>query len=398
MFMKFLFIALCQQPRNQVPLFIELRHLAGFTSKNLIAFMYHTVIAPGAKSTLEQFEKGLASGLFIVILDGFDEIDYADRKDIEKQIVSLRDKFPKTTLIVSSRDDERFVSWGGFSLFHVLPLEKSQLIDLITKSYYDKDIKRKFTKAIKAGTLYEQHKSFLSNPLLAIMMLITFKEISHIPEKLHIFYEQAFDALFFKHDATKEAAFRRKMHSDLPIDEFKSCLAYFSIATYLKEQFSFTDSSIKDELRKALAACKVDTAPEKFLTDLLESVCMVQRDGLHIIFTHRSFQEYFAALFISRSPASVERLLDNICRRRSDIVLSLAYDMNSNLIERKWVLPRLEDMINSIEAIDATDIRSLIMILFGNMVVIRFKGRLFITTEMAVTTHPLRRCDSAMRH
>ncbi|MFZ1884189.1 MAG: hypothetical protein WAU53_11485 [Rhodoplanes sp.] len=30
MFMKFLFIALCQQPRKQVPLFIELRHLAAF--------------------------------------------------------------------------------------------------------------------------------------------------------------------------------------------------------------------------------------------------------------------------------------------------------------------------------------------------------------------------------
>ena len=102
------------------------------------------------------------------------------------------------------------------------------------------------------------------------MMLITFKEIAHIPEKIHIFYDQAFDALFFKHDATKEAAFRRKMHSDLPIDEFKSCLAYFSISTYLKEKFSFSETNIKDELRDAIALSKVDTNPEKFLADLLE--------------------------------------------------------------------------------------------------------------------------------
>ena len=69
--------------------------------------MYHTVIFPGAVSTLDQFDKGLANGLFTVILDGFDEIDYADRKDVKKQIISLRDKYPNITIVVSSRDDER---------------------------------------------------------------------------------------------------------------------------------------------------------------------------------------------------------------------------------------------------------------------------------------------------
>lgn len=213
------------------------------------------------------------------------------------------------------------------------------------------------------------------------MMLITFKEIAHIPKKIHIFYDQAFDALFFKHDATKEAAFRRKMHSDLPIDEFKSCLAYFSIATYLKEKFSFLETNIKNELREAIALSKVDTNPEKFLTDLLESVCILQRDGLHLVFTHRSFQEYFAAFFISRGPASVGRLLDRICPRHNDIVLNLAYDMNSNLVEREWIWPRLECLIEVIERIDDKDIRSLIKSLYGDLKISQFGERLFLTTD-----------------
>ena len=213
------------------------------------------------------------------------------------------------------------------------------------------------------------------------MMLITFKEIAHIPEKIHIFYDQAFDALFFKHDATKEAAFRRKMHSDLPIDEFKSCLAYFSISTYLKEKFSFSETNIKDELRDAIALSKVDTNPEKFLADLLESVCILQRDGLHLVFTHRSFQEYFAAFFISKGPASVGRLLDSICPRHNDIVLNLAYDMNSNLIEREWVLPRLEILIEVIDNIDGEDVRSLINILYGDLKISQFGERLYLTGD-----------------
>ena len=40
---------------------------------------------------------------------------------------------------------------------------------------------------------------------------------------------------------------------------------------------------------------------DSFLRDLLKSVCVMQIEGVEYTFTHRSFQEYFAAYFISRS-------------------------------------------------------------------------------------------------
>jgi len=353
MFMRYLLISLCEHPAGRIPLFIELRHLTGIHSKDLTAFIYHSVITPGGVATIEQFHKGLESGLFTLVLDGFDEIDFDERKDVEKQILLLRDKYSELMIIVSSREDERFKAWNNFFSFHVLPLEKEQVVSLISKSQYDQDVKRKFVKALKEE-LFERHRSFLSNPLLAVMMLITFREIAHIPEKLHIFYDQAFEALFFKHDASKEAAFRRKIHSGLPIDDFKNCVSCFSIITYVKERFSFLESQIRDDLKKAVALAKIDVRPEKLLSDLLESVCILQRDGLHIVFAHRSFQEYFSAYFISRNPSSssLEKLIDGLCRRNNDIVLRLVFDMNKPLIEREWVLRKLVEYKELVDSVD----------------------------------------------
>jgi predicted NACHT family NTPase len=370
MFMKYLFIKL-STAKKRMPVLIELRRLAGSDSESLIDFIYAALVTPGARTTQEQLINGLGHGLFTLILDGFDEIEIDQRIRIEKEILDLRDRFAKLSIIISSRDDDRFSSWVNFKIFHVQPLRKIQIIDLISRSKYDEEVKHKFIQAVEQD-IYDRHQSFLSNPLLAVMMLITFREIAHIPDKLHIFYEQAFDALYFKHDATKEAAFRRKMHTDLPIDEFKRCLSYFCIATYLKERFSFTESQLNDDLTEALKRSSVSSQADKLLTDLLESVCMLQRDGLQIVFAHRSFQEYFAAYFIVKCPTQIDRLMDILAQRQSDIVISLVFDMNRSRLEREWILPKLRELVSLLRS--TTNIKKLFNIMFGEVSLL-FKPR-----------------------
>jgi hypothetical protein len=72
---------------------------------------------------------------------------------------------------------------------------------------------------------------------------------------------------------------------------------------------------------------------------------ILQRDGLFLTFSHRSFQEYFTAYFICRSPAlKLSHVLDQLQRKTSDSVLRMAFDMNRNLIEREWILPKLKEL------------------------------------------------------
>jgi hypothetical protein len=285
-------------------------------------------------------------------LDGLDEVDFDHRLTVERQLMNLIDSYPKTGIIISSRPDEHIASWEKFTLYHVQPMKKSQIKELIGRLRYDPAIKSRFTKELD-DHLYDKHTSFLSNPLLATMMLMTFDQFANIPDKIHIFYEQAFETLFFRHDAAKQAAFRRRMYTALPINDFKNCLSALCISTYAKEKFSFSEATMLDGIRMALRFEKISCDERDFFNDLLESLCILQRDGLFLSFTHRSFQEYFAAFFISRSPSiSLAPLLDRLCLRVEDNVINMAFDMNRTLIERDWISPKLSELVPKLESLD----------------------------------------------
>lgn len=344
MLMRYLFISLCNNFFGKLPLFIELRTLNTFTTRDLPTFMHRSVTGPaGAVLTRDQFDNGLKAGSFCLILDGFDEVDVDQRADIEKQILELREQYPDLVIIVSSRPDpdNRFQSWLKFHVCRVQPMNRKQVNELIEKLDYDSQIKRKFLKAL--DTLFRTHESFLSNPLLCIMMLITFEQYGQIPDKMHIFYEHAFDAMFFRHDAAKEGVYRRKTYGNLAIDGFRDCLSAFCLVSYSKERVTFTNAEVQETIKQALSLERKKVETPDFLNDLIESVCVLQMEGLHYQFTHRSFQEYFAASFIARSPANLRSILDQFCRRRQDEVIPMAFAMNKTLIEREWIIPKLTE-------------------------------------------------------
>ena len=42
--------------------------------------------------------------------------------------------------------------------------------------------------------------------------------------------------------------------------------------------------------------------PDNFIFDLENAVCLMHKDGLEYVFSHRSFQEYFSAIFLKELP------------------------------------------------------------------------------------------------
>ena len=128
-------------------------------------------------------------------------------------------------------------------------------------------------------------------------MLLTYENYAEIPEKLHIFYSQAFDTLFSIHDATKPEGFKRNLLSGLPSDVFKIVFSTFCFSSYVKGKIEFTHDEIIEELTKAGKKVPNFNA-EKYLEDIKSGVCLIFIDGLNYRFIHRSFQEYFTALYL----------------------------------------------------------------------------------------------------
>jgi hypothetical protein len=187
-------------------------------------------------------------------------------------------------------------------------------------------------------------------------MLLTFDQFSYIPEKIHIFYEQAFEALFFKHDSSKQAGFRRQHYTTLAIDQFRNCLAVFCAASYTRNMLTFSEAEAVESVRVALEYESLDADPVLFLNDLFESVCILQKDGLQITFVHRSFQEYFTAVFaIRHSTVAIPALLDNSASRFNDNVIQMIFDMNRELVERQWIRPHLAGFEDDLRNLSISD-------------------------------------------
>ena len=320
-----------------IPVFVELRDLNAYEG-SLFQYLLCSVNKFSNSLSTEQFERAMDAGFFVFMLDGFDELNQSKYNSTLKELENICDRYNKNYYIISSRPNESLEAFHQFLVLDALPFSKKQAISLISKIEYDSEIKNRFLIAL-GKELYERHESFASNPLLLNIMLLTFDSCAEIPSKRHIFYSNAFETLYFKHDATK-AGFKREMASNLPFDQFKGILAEFCFRTYLQGmlQFTYTDLlEILDTLRVPDSFLK-----EKYIEDLMNSVCIIHLDAGVYTFTHRSFQEYFVAVYIKSLP---DNLFSKACSTLLDCgfgafeLVEMLYDMSQNRFEKIVILP-----------------------------------------------------------
>lgn len=344
--MRHLFLD-CISSKKFIPVLIELRDLNphNLSIDDLIKENLETF---GFNLSVDYIKKAKADGHFCFFLDGYDEINLSIREKVIKQISKLSNQYKKCPIFISSRPDEVFNGLEDFSVFKIEPLNLQSASELINKLPFDRELKSKFIDALVKG-LFEKHKSFLSNPLLLSIMLLTYNENAEIPSKLSIFYNQAYEALFQRHDANK-GGYKRTRSTELDIQDFSRVFSLFSLLTYDKRIFKMPKTECLTHIERSRDHLGKKFKAEDYLTDLLSAVCLLIEEGLEISYSHRSFQEYFVALHISFASPSVQESLINRywTNIRSDNVISLLAEINPELVERVLIVPRLEELFNEI--------------------------------------------------
>lgn len=375
-FLKKIYKELIDNQVNFYPIFVELRNISSDT-QTLLDYIYESIKTYSDSFTQEQFTYGLKKGLFYFLIDGLDEVSDSQQGNIQEEIIKLTLKYPDCPFVVTSRPNE-FTTWENFHVAHLLPFDYRQCQSFIKKIDYVEERKTDFLEFLTEDK-FEEHEEFLSNPLLASMMLLTFDEYGDIPAKRHIFYEKCFQVLIKEHDVSK-GRFHRPLKSKLSHENLEKVFMYFCAITYQKKKYRFNLQEIDkfiDLASRTLSSDKICKGND-IRYDFVYSVSLLLQDGNFFEFIHRSFQEYFFAKFIVNDrKLELENKLDNI-----DGLFSLAKanliamidDMDHDYFETDYVLKKLTILNEYFESIDAENEPEKIFEQFNDSLSIYFKN------------------------
>lgn len=348
MLMRWAFLRLCEKT-SRVPILIELRDFNDAPPKDIPDLIQQEFNSHDSDISREQVELGLQSGLFALLLDGLDEIHPELEDTWHKAITGLARKFPLCPIVVSGRPVSEMLSWSEFRILDIAPLSPEDVETLVRRLEFDEAVKVRFIDECRSR-LFSTHQEFLENPLLVTVMLLTHSDNGRVSSDAHEFYEDAFNALWNRHDARKEG-FNRRRYCGLQKHKFLDLLSAFSASSYLRNTFSFRDSDFDTHLTRAKKITGVEVDPDAFRKDLLKSTSLCVIDGSFLRFSHRTFQEYFCALYILKQDESRTReALGQACKRfETDNVLGMVHSIDAEKFERDFVLPELETILENVE-------------------------------------------------
>ena len=347
---------------GRIPVFVQLKdYHGGAYPKDLFDFIYTTTLGVQSEILPDQFEIMLNEGRVLILLDGLDELGSAFQSDFETALDRFIDSYPANQYVMSSRPFTDFVSFNRFTIWHLSSFSNDQALELIDKLEFRSDdptVKEKFVQALHEK-LFETHHDFVSNPLLLTIMLMTFGQIAEVSPRMHIFYRDAYAVLAQKHDASK-GAFKRQLKTGMSSEQFADYFAEFCARSYTDEKYEMTEDEAKKyyyDLNERRKHPEMTAAATDFLYDLCANMCLMFMESGKYHFTHRSFQEYFCALYFSKQKdKNLQRIGDFFEKTRIHFfatqTFEMLYDMIPEKVEEYIFMPYLDKLLSACENSD----------------------------------------------
>lgn len=308
------------ESKYKIPIKIDLRYLNNYPG-DLIKYVYDEVFRQEQLAfDICIINRLLHSGDFLFCLDGYDELSSAVKEKITKNILDFTKLYNQNCYIITSRPYTNIELLTKFHNYEVCELNKEEIEQFVRKQIpaKEKEIADKIIESIVKND--NAYHSFLSNPLLLSMFILTFQTYSNIPPKKSAFYKQVFDSLFYLHDSMSKLAYDREKKSGLNKEQFESILKLFSFISFFKQVFAFPESFIIEtfnQIKERKPTLHFENY--KLIEDLQVAICILQKEGIDYVFPHRSLQEYFASSYIvGLSPKSKAEIYRKILAQFDD--------------------------------------------------------------------------------
>jgi GUN4-like/NACHT domain/Sulfatase-modifying factor enzyme 1 len=281
------------------------------------------------------FEDQLKDGRCLVMFDGLDEVPKSQRHRIKQWVDYQMKRYGKTRFILTSRpagleleDDASNARIEVDTSLQVLPFNPDEIEQFVRQWYRSlitqdwqmtlrenlrrPEVERLSEEAVqdeierqvkeKAESLTRQifASSALTglarNPLLVKMIAVTHQESIELPRRRVALYREICDVLL-----RKRAAKFSDRRTPLELDDKLALLQLLAWNLMQQEVNTFCYAQgiqwIQERFRQACADEAIK--PKQFLTELIEIVgLIVEQEHDTYEFSHLTFQEYFAALYL----------------------------------------------------------------------------------------------------
>lgn len=334
--MKWLFIS-CIRENKGIPVFVDLRRLNGKYS--LSDFITDELNGINSKIDTRYLMHILERGDFIFFFDGYDEIAVEDKTNVTIDIQNFVAKCYNNQFLMSSREEKSLSSFGDFMRFSIETLSVKDAYKLMRKYDNNGELSQELIKKLNKDGNLELLLEFLKNPLMTSLLYKAYEYKRTIPYKKHIFYRQVYNALFDEHDLSKGGSYSHEKHSMLDIEDFQRVLRNFAFLTMVKGKNSYE----KEELVSYLSIAQNSNPDIKFdinafITDCTIAVPLLIEEGIEYKWIHKSFQEYFSALYIRYDAHQLQsKILTDIMNSNNKVrylnIMDFYYDLDYKLFQ-----------------------------------------------------------------
>ncbi|MBK8966891.1 MAG: NACHT domain-containing protein [Lewinellaceae bacterium] len=217
MLIKHIFLSSIKE-KIAVPIFIELRHLNQHDG-TLIEYINEILLENRLSPNQKILERILRKGKFLFLFDGYDEVYSSKKEKVTHEISSFIDVYRDNKFVITSRPGANIELLPRFSNMLVNDLSSSEIVEFIFQQLksYKKEGFEEIANRMKIAINDKDnlpYKSYLKNPLLLSMFILTFENNPEIPKNRTRFYSNVFNALCFQHNALSKHGFKHEKNLD----------------------------------------------------------------------------------------------------------------------------------------------------------------------------------------